>query len=371
MKADREQLRSWYRQAMIRRAEELRALRDALQACDAAACDAARAVGQALRGSGATFGFADLSAVAALVESSPDAGILRRVEGLIEHLGRLGGPGATRAVRAEWLMIAGGLAADGVEPFADLVTAWRSTCERSGLSPAQLADRAAARLGLAPAKLGQPGRSALRLVPEALMRRDLVLPTGEDVETIHVASADPTSLELELELARLTGRRPVFAVAPPEALERALGAVLATGSAEPVPRRRAPAPESGSPEKVLVVDDDGSSRLLARTVLEKHGYAVLEAGDGAEALERLRDAQPVALVVADLNMPEMDGLELLWEMRADEELSHIPVIVLTGATDDILETKLIEEGADDYICKPLDPRLFLARVGATIRRAEA
>jgi DNA-binding response OmpR family regulator len=76
-------------------------------------------------------------------------------------------------------------------------------------------------------------------------------------------------------------------------------------------------------------------------------------------------------VVADLNMPEMDGLELLWEMRADPDLSHIPVIVLTGETDEILETKLIEEGADDYVCKPLDPRLFLARVGATIRRADA
>jgi two-component system alkaline phosphatase synthesis response regulator PhoP len=77
----------------------------------------------------------------------------------------------------------------------------------------------------------------------------------------------------------------------------------------------------------------------------------------------------VALVVADLNMPELDGLELIWEMRDVPEWSHIPVIVLTGETDDVLETKLIEEGADDYLCKPLDPRLFAARVGATIRRA--
>ena len=356
---------------MVRRADELRAVREGLLGGEAASRDAARAVGQALRGSGATFGFPDLSAAAALVESSPDADMVRRVEGLIEHLGRLTAPGDRGTLRAEWLMLAAGLGGDGVESFADLGGAWRSACERSGLTSSQLVARAAARLGLDVADLGQPNRAALRLVPEALMRRDIILPTGEDVEAIQVASADPTSLALELELTRLTGRKPVFTVAPPDALQHALGALLDTEAAVPVPRRRAPALEPGGQEKVLVVDDDGSSRLLARTVLEKRGYAVVEAGDGAEALDRLRQAQPVALVVADLNMPEMDGLELLWEMRADAELSHIPVIVLTGATDEILETKLIEEGADDYICKPLDPRLFLARVGATIRRAEA
>ena len=121
---------------------------------------------------------------------------------------------------------------------------------------------------------------------------------------------------------------------------------------------------------MLIVDDEASSRLLARSVLQKHGYEVLEAADGLEALEAMAGKQPVALVVADLNMPRMDGLELIWEMRAADRWAHIPVIVLTGETDQILETKLIEEGADDYICKPLDPRLFLARVGATIRRAE-
>lgn len=371
VKADREQLRSWYRQAMARRAEELRALRDGLQTGDAQACDAARAVGQALRGSGATFGFPEVTAVAGLVENSPDADILRRVEGLIEHLGRLSRPGDGKVIRAEWLMLAAGFGADGVESFGDLASAWRRACERSGLTSERLAERAAARLGLETAELGRPSRAALRLVPEALMRGNLVLPTGEDAETIRVASADPTSLALELELTRLTGRRPVFTVAPPGALELTLRALLDTEPAAPAARHRAPAPQPAGPEKVLVVDDDGSSRLLARTVLEKRGYAVVEAGDGAEALDRLREAQSVALVVADLNMPEMDGLELLWEMRADAELSHIPVIVLTGAADEILETKLIEEGADDYICKPLDPRLFLARVGATIRRADA
>jgi CheY-like chemotaxis protein/HPt (histidine-containing phosphotransfer) domain-containing protein len=366
---DREQLRAWYRQALTRRAGELRALRERLAAGDPEAMVEARAVGQALRGSGATFGFGELSDEAALVESAPDAHIVRRVEGLIERLARLSTPEGGRAVHVEWLMRAAGLAEAGSQGFSDVAGAWKHAGERSGLSAGQLAGRAAERLGLATADLSRPGRGALRLVPEALMRRELLLPVGEDVETVSVASADPTSLSVELELMRLTGRQPVFAVAPPEAVEAAMGSLLDVPLPDPAPRRRAVV-DNGQAEKVLLVDDDGSSRLLARTVLEKRGYAVEEAGDGVEALERLRGGAPVALVVADLNMPEMDGLELLWEMRADEGLSHIPVIVLTGETDEILETKLIEEGADDYVCKPLDPRLFLARVGATIRRAD-
>jgi putative two-component system response regulator len=117
------------------------------------------------------------------------------------------------------------------------------------------------------------------------------------------------------------------------------------------------------------VDDDPGARLLTRTLLQKGSYAVEEAGDGLEALERLRVTEHVGLVVVDLNMPNMDGLELIWEMRAGES-SDVPVIVVTGETDEVLEAKLIEEGADDYVRKPLDPRLFLARVAATMRRAE-
>ncbi|HUP51249.1 MAG TPA: response regulator [Longimicrobiales bacterium] len=371
VKPEREHLRAWYRQAMTRRADELRALRERLVAGDAEATVEARAVGQALRGSGSTFGFAELSAEAALVESATGAQLMRRVEGLIERLAGLsapteGGP----ALHAEWLLWAAGLGEVAPLPFADLASAWKHASERGGLSAGQLAERVARLLGTGTADLGRAGRAALRLVPEALIRRALVLSVGEDAETITVASADPTSLSTELELTRLTGREPVFMVAPPEAIESAIGALLDVRLPEPAPRRRAVVSE-GEAGKVLVVDDDSSSRLLARAVLEKRGYSVDEAGDGAQALDRLRVGPPVALVVADLNMPEMDGLELLWQMRADADLSHIPVIVLTGETDAILETKLIEEGADDYVCKPLDPRLFLARVAATIRRSDA
>jgi len=372
MRPDRDQLRDWYRHAMTRRADELRALRVGLAAGDPATRDAARAVGQALRGSGATFGFPDLSAEAALVETSGDDALLRRVEGLIEHLNALTtSPSRPGARHAEWLLLAVGAQAQEPSGFPDLASAWAFAAERSGLSQARVVEEAASRLGLAVADLGQVSRGALRLVPEALMRRELLLPVAEDAQRIRVASADPTSLATELELTRLTGRELTFALAPPDALERVMRVLVEPGRAPVALKRRAIVAGDSEAERVLVVDDDVSSRLLARSVLEKRGYTVVEAGDGVEALDRLRSGPPVALVVADLNMPAMDGLELIWEMRADSGLRELPVIVLTGETDEILETKLIEEGADDYVCKPIDPRLFLARVGATIRRAEA
>lgn len=367
--AEREGLRSWYLQAMGRRSDELRQLLVGLATGERGTFDAARRVAQALRGSGGTFGFPDLSAVAELVEASPDVDTLRRVEGLIEYLHRMRNVEASPLMlRAEWLARAGGVEPEGLH--ADLSVAWRDVRERSGLSDRALTERVAARFGLQAADLSRPARSALRLVPEALMRSALVLPVAEDSETVTVAAADPTSLTTELELVRLTGRRPLFVVAPPDVLTSALEVLLERPASESSPRRRASPTAAGERGKVLVVDDDASARLLARAVLEKHGHRVVEAGNGLEALERLRGEPSVELVVADLNMPELDGLELIWEMRDAPRWAHIPVIVLTGENDDLLETKLIEEGADDYLSKPIDPRLFVARVGATIRRAE-
>jgi CheY-like chemotaxis protein/HPt (histidine-containing phosphotransfer) domain-containing protein len=356
---------------MSRRITELRDLREGAARRDPATCDEARAIGQALRGSGATFGFPELTAVASLVETAPDAELPRRLEGLIEHLhGLMDGSDPQRAVRAEWLARAAGVSTEDGAPFEDLGDAWADIASGAGLTPSQLAERVARALGVGTADLSHPSRAALRLVPEALMRRESILPVRENSAMITVATADPTSLRIELELLRLTGRTPVLAVSPPSAIRQALVALLDSSDAEKAPPRRAVVEGDGTPGKVLVVDDDTSSRLLARTVLEKRGYHVVEASDGLGAVERLKVDQPVALVVADLNMPNMDGLELIWEMRAAPEWAHIPVIVLTGETDEVLETRLIEEGADDYVCKPLDPRLFLARVGATIRRAE-
>ncbi|HET9950066.1 MAG TPA: response regulator, partial [Longimicrobiales bacterium] len=218
------------------------------------------------------------------------------------------------------------------------------------------------------ADLSRASPTALRLVPEALLRAHRLMPVAEGPQTLDVAAADPTSLDAELELIRVTGRTPVLFVAPPGAIEAALERTL--GARPRAPRRPGPRAVVPGAHRVLVVDDDAGSRLLASAVLTKRGYEVVQAEDGVEALHRLRQSGPFSLVVADLNMPHMDGLSLLWELRSGEQWAHLPVLVLTGETDEALEAQLIDEGADDYICKPLDPRLFLARVRATIRRAE-
>lgn len=374
MTRDRAELQRWYRQAMLGRIDELQSLLTALQAADAVAFDEARSIGKALRGSGATFGFATLTAVATVVETSADEAVLRRVEGLISELYELiEGDGTDTIYHAEWLVRAADLplessVLDGVE---DAKGAWSRVSEASGLDSRLLTDAVARYLDLEAADLERPSRSALSLVPEALMGAGRVVPLKESSTSITVATSEPTSLPMELELERLTGRTPIFVVAPPEAIDAVLTSML-VGAETPSAPVRPPTDELDvSERRVLVVDDEASARLYIRSLLERRGFEVVEAADGVEALDKMRQDGPIGLVVADLNMPKMDGLELIWELRAERQWAHLPVIVVTGEVDEVLEMQLLEESADDYIRKPLDPRLFLARVEATIRRSEA
>lgn len=373
MSLDRTALQSWYREAMGRRSGELKALRGPLQAEERRAFDQARSIGQALRGSGATFGFPDLTAVATLLETSRDEAALRRVEGLISQLVLITeDAGDEPSVSAEWLLRAADLPVDSglLGSATDLRHAWELVRGESGLDESLLARAVARYLDLDVADLSAPGRSALRLVPEALMAAGRVVPLREDAASIVVATYEPTSLPMELELKRVTGREPVFVVASPSELHSALASLLdhAPTTAEPV--RPSTAEADLSEKSVLVVDDEPSARHLLRSLLERKGFEVFEAEDGLEALERVEERSTIGLVVADLNMPRMDGLELIWELRGDQRRAHLPVIVVTGEVDEILEMQLLEEGADDYIRKPVDARVFMARVEATIRRHE-
>ncbi len=390
MTRDRAELQRWYREAMGRRVQELTALRNRLEAGNRAACDEARKIGMSLRGSGATFGFPQITELATPVEIARDEDVLRRVEGLISELTSFttgegdGSPhaldpdGAPRRGRGGWLARAAGIPDVGGARDLDPGDArvWEAVAKEAGFPPSELARRVASYFGLEVADLSSRTRAALRLVPEARLVPLRVIPLAEDPRTITVATADPTALATERELERLTGRKPRFVVAHPDAIDAVIGELY-----ERVDERGPPQPGSSSvvvgassdrePGKILVVDDEPGERLLVRTILEQNGYEVTEAEDGEAALEAVRKRGPIGLVVADLNMPRMDGLELLWELREGLVSELIPVIVVTGERDEILESQLLEEGADDYIRKPVDPRLFVARVESTARRVDA
>jgi CheY-like chemotaxis protein len=120
---------------------------------------------------------------------------------------------------------------------------------------------------------------------------------------------------------------------------------------------------------VLLVDDDQVCRTLARKVLEKSAFRVVEAGDGLAALAQLEAGPAPALMVVDLEMPGMGGREVLARVRQTVATAALPVLVLTGSGTEEMEAELMEAGADDYIRKPLEPARFVARVRAALRRA--
>lgn len=119
-----------------------------------------------------------------------------------------------------------------------------------------------------------------------------------------------------------------------------------------------------SARTILVVDDEPKLIEVVRAYLERDGYRVVVASNGREALERFHQAQP-DLVVLDLMLPELDGLEVCRRLRQE---SPVPIIMLTARVEEVDELLGLELGADDYITKPFSPRALLARVRAVLRR---
>jgi two-component system, OmpR family, response regulator len=116
---------------------------------------------------------------------------------------------------------------------------------------------------------------------------------------------------------------------------------------------------------ILIVDDEEAVQKLLTYPLEREGFRVLQAHDGEEALARFR-SDHVDLVVLDLMLPKVDGLEVCKRLRAD---SNVPIIMLTARDDELDKVLGLELGADDYITKPFSIREFRSRVRALLRRA--
>jgi DNA-binding response OmpR family regulator len=118
--------------------------------------------------------------------------------------------------------------------------------------------------------------------------------------------------------------------------------------------------------RILLVDDEQPVQKLLTFPLEKEGYEVVQARDGQEALSEFEQGQ-FDLVVLDIMLPRMDGLEVCRRLRAR---SSVPIIMLTAKTEEIDKVLGLELGADDYITKPFSMREFRSRVRAALRRAE-
>jgi len=122
-----------------------------------------------------------------------------------------------------------------------------------------------------------------------------------------------------------------------------------------------------NPPTILLVDDEEAVQKLLAFPLERDGYRVVQARDGEEAL-RVFGEHRIDLVVLDLMLPKLDGIEVCKRLRAE---SHVPIIMLTARDDEVDKVLGLELGADDYITKPFSIREFRSRVKAALRRAAA
>ena len=120
-------------------------------------------------------------------------------------------------------------------------------------------------------------------------------------------------------------------------------------------------------ERVLIVDDDPDIARLVSYNLSQSGFDTVIAGTGREAL-RLAKEQPPALIILDLMLPDIDGMEVCRTLRAHDATSRTPIIMLTARGEEIDRVVGFELGADDYVMKPFSPRELVARVGAVLRR---
>ena len=118
--------------------------------------------------------------------------------------------------------------------------------------------------------------------------------------------------------------------------------------------------------KILVVDDESRMRKLVKDFLVKSNYEVIEAADGSQALDLFFEVKDIALIILDVMMPKMNGMEVCKEIR---NYSKVPIIMLTAKSEERDELQGFELGVDEYITKPFSPKILVARVEAVLKRS--
>ncbi len=121
--------------------------------------------------------------------------------------------------------------------------------------------------------------------------------------------------------------------------------------------------------KILLVDDEPDILDFLRYNLQKEGFQVFTAGDGVEGLRKAEEIRP-HLAILDIMMPKMDGVELCRQLRTRPELANMLIVFLTARDEDYSQIAALDVGGDDYITKPIRPRVFMSRINALLRRFE-
>ncbi|MGH7560724.1 MAG: response regulator transcription factor, partial [Gemmatimonadales bacterium] len=121
---------------------------------------------------------------------------------------------------------------------------------------------------------------------------------------------------------------------------------------------------------VLLVDDEDQLRRVMKDLLERQGYTVVEARDGAQALDEV-DRHAPDIVILDLNLPGVDGYSVLSQLRSRPSTRQLPIIVLTAKGDEDNEVRVLQLGADDFLTKPFRARALAARLETALSRRQA
>ena len=252
-----------------------------------------------------------------------------------------------------------------IPPSTPADRAWAEVMAATGVDAERLAQHVADYHELEVADLEAVPPHAHRLLPSWIVHELGVLPLRATDATLVVATDDPDDTDVLEQLKRVSGRTPIFEVAPPAALARAMDDAYPGEGAGKSSERTEPEERA---LRVLVVDDDEDTRLLLRTILEGRGFVVDEAVNGAQALDMLEGSGGYDLMTLDLYMEAVHGLDVLRHVRTHLSTASMSVLVTTASDDPAIQMKVLDAGADDYIVKPVDPPRFLLRVQAVLRR---
>jgi|GEM_PF-1812169 len=120
--------------------------------------------------------------------------------------------------------------------------------------------------------------------------------------------------------------------------------------------------------RVLITDDDDTIRAVVKLMLEREGYKVVETTNGRETLQMMEQAPAPDIIILDLMLPYVDGLQVIKKVRSHPEWGRVPVIMLSANVSENEVVKLLKAGANDYVTKPFNPRELVARVNANVQR---